>query len=557
MKVFFMTGKKRTWSVAVLILILLIQLGLTICFGQKKSGYFVDEILTYTLSNYPEDHGYVHYKTTGTWVEGTFFQAAMRAQGERRFDFSIPYHNQENDVHPPLYYFAVHFIASLFPGIDMRWYGLIPNMLSCLAATIFLYLLGNKLLPNCWLALTAAASWALSVGAMTTVVFIRMYAFLTLWCVLLSYLHIGILMGNGERRDTLRMLALLFLVTTCGILTQYYFMIYAFFLCGLTFLWLLWTKRWRFALCYAGCEFAGIAAAICFFPKMLSHIFGGYRGVEAFENIMDSTYNEERIKKVLSIINQNCVNGYAPVIIIGVAFILLLVAFNNIIHLSIKPVKQSLELRWDIQSSTWRSGTYTLSGKELLWLFLAISSTGYILLVAKIAPYQVDRYYMCIYPFVVLLMVGALSVGIKRILPGKGAVICVIAIMTIITRTSYQMRNVGYLFEDCASSMHVLEEYRSYPVVVLPQTSDKWTDFTMYDYQYNSEVFRCRYDSMEDLRSAAQGEHLSGGFILHLLGYNSLTEDELLHEMRNYLNIKELRWIAKVGWYPVYYCTLG
>ena len=66
-----------------------------------------------------------------------------------------------------------------------------------------------------------------------------------------------------------------------GALTQYFFLVFCFFFCGLFGLWLLVQKRWRTALAYAAAEFGGLGAAYLAFPTMKDHIFGGARGQQA------------------------------------------------------------------------------------------------------------------------------------------------------------------------------------------------------------------------------------------------------------------------------------
>lgn len=540
-----------------LVVLLLFQVMLLIHFASKKAGYFVDEVLTYTLSNYPNDNGFVYHKVTGVWTAGSFFQNAMRASGEKKFNFNIPIQNQKSDVHPPLYYLVIHFVASLFPNLDIKWIGIIPNMLFCVMTTVFLYLLGRKLMQNDFVGLLIAAVWVFSIGGLTSAMFVRMYAFLTLWCVLLSYLNITILTDKGANSN-FKLLFVIFFVTLCGTLTQYYFLIYAFFLCGLTFIWLLINKNWKKAMSYGCTEFLGIVSSIYLFPSMLNHMFNSYRGGEAFSNLKIWEEYKNHLNAAFSIVSQNCVNGYMKELILGLILIVSLFGINKyFLRFSLHTSEMNLEFRWSIQLSKkafFGKGTYILSIRTIYWFFLIISSLSYIFLVAKISPYQVDRYYMCIYPLVILCLTIFILKLFLMIFPFKQSLFCIVILWSIITGSSYIMRDVGYLFEDCAEAFESLEPYRSYPSVVLTQISDSWADFTMYDYQYNSMVYRCRYNHIEDLLSASQTKDLTNGFLLY--SQYDLSEEDLFTEIKKYLNLSQIKQIAKVGWYPVYFCKI-
>ena len=41
-----------------------------------------------------------------------------------RFDYATVYYNQTQDVHPPLYYFFLHTVCSLFPRSFTKWTGI-------------------------------------------------------------------------------------------------------------------------------------------------------------------------------------------------------------------------------------------------------------------------------------------------------------------------------------------------------------------------------------------------------------------------------------------------
>ncbi|MBM6901086.1 hypothetical protein H6B10_15440, partial [Gemmiger formicilis] len=75
--------------------------------------------------------------------------------------------------------------------------------------------------------------------------------------------------------------------TMAGCLTQYFFLVFCFFFCGLFGLWLLGTRRFKTACLYAVAEFGGLGAAYLAFPTMKEHIFSGSRGQQAAGSFLD------------------------------------------------------------------------------------------------------------------------------------------------------------------------------------------------------------------------------------------------------------------------------
>ena len=183
--------RKKRFLLAMLILfvILCLQAFVLTYFGVQKKGFHVDEMATYTLSN----GGFICSRSErlmNTWVDGDRLFDTLSASGEERFDYQTVYHVQESDVHPPLYYYMMHTMSSLVPGRFSKWLGIAPNIVFCLLTSVLLFFISRRFLKNDFLALIAVSSWAFSIGAADTATFIRMYAMLTFFVVLFTFLHI-------------------------------------------------------------------------------------------------------------------------------------------------------------------------------------------------------------------------------------------------------------------------------------------------------------------------------------------------------------------------------
>lgn len=257
---------EKTKSVLPLLLILILLVSLF--YSDQKTGMFIDEIYTYGLSN-----GYYTPFVTDLLEEDHLLtrqemQDYLTVSGEDAFALGSVYYNQTRDVHPPLHYWLIHIASSLTQGSWSKWVGILPNLALLMAACWMLYRLLKRSFGMEWLALAGTGLYGLSTIAISTAIMIRMYMLLTLLTVVLAYGVLGILQ-NPRRRD-------LFLVggaMVLGLMTQYYFVFYAFFLCAACCLYLLCRRRWRDLARFAGCALGGVAVFCLVYPACFDHLF--------------------------------------------------------------------------------------------------------------------------------------------------------------------------------------------------------------------------------------------------------------------------------------------
>ena len=261
------TERSRFFLLAVT---LLLVLGVSLHFCLWKSGMFIDEIYTYGLSNshYEPFIGNGH----GEWLDEQLltredFFDYLAVTGEDRFDFASVYSNQELDVHPPLHYWIINFCSSLAENSFSKWIGLIPDLLIYLGTLILLFVLCRELLSDDLTAALCVLFYGLSRVGLSTMLMIRMYVLMTFFTVLLALLSV-----REMRRPSLKAEIGVGLCICLGLLTQYYFVFYAFFLCAFMVLWRLWQKEWKIALRFALCAFAGVGLMLLCFPAAIRHL---------------------------------------------------------------------------------------------------------------------------------------------------------------------------------------------------------------------------------------------------------------------------------------------
>ncbi len=253
-----------------LVLALLVILAVSLLFAGRKNGMFIDEIYTYGLANshfaaYLEDAAGGSLEDV-VLTRQDLLDYVVVNDGEA-LDFASVYDNQIHDVHPPLYYWFFNAVSSLTPNVYSKWTGLSLDLCFFLLTLIALYRLVLALFGSRENAVAAVILYGLSALGLSTMLLIRMYALMSLFTVLLA-LWITRLMQR-ERRVYYPLIAL---TVFLGLLTQYYFVFYAFFVCAAYVFWAAAKRRWKSLGLFAVSAFAGVGLMLLVFPACIQHL---------------------------------------------------------------------------------------------------------------------------------------------------------------------------------------------------------------------------------------------------------------------------------------------
>ena len=294
---------KKTYILITLFAVLMLNL----CWwGTKKQGFYCDEMYSYHFvcqTGYPSVNGDKDGETyLNTWHTPEHFMDYLTITPEEAFDFAGVCKTIGEDVHPPVYYLLLEIVCSiagfLLPGAFTKWCGIGLNMLFFALTILALFFMGRKIYhSDFWAALTCIL-YGISAGAVTTVMFLRMYMIFTFTCVLFSWVNFEFFkqLWEGEKKKRGLLFLKLFAVTVLGILNHYYFFLFAFFTCLLLWGCILLKKKFVFAFQYAAVMGTGIGFSYLLWPYMREDIFSGYRGVEAFDNLADGSGYAESIR---------------------------------------------------------------------------------------------------------------------------------------------------------------------------------------------------------------------------------------------------------------------
>lgn len=518
-----------------ILVVLVLQASALTYWGVQKEGFHVDEVYTYELSNYQ----YTNYGdaegTYDTWISGAQLKTVAEPDGTELFNLTIPYWNSETDNHPLEYYTVIHVFSSIFKILnieEVKWIGLIPNFLACLLTTIILILLGYRLTQKNIPAIMFGAFWALSIGAINTGVYIRMYAFLTFWCVLFVYLHLLFYQKMNSKMLDLRFISTMVICTAAGVLSQYYFLIFAFLTCAITFFTLAIKKHWKLLISYCTMEFCGVFLAELMFPRMLVRLFFGDRGAEALSNAANADL-VTKLKEILVVINNEIFAGYGQAII-GIVVIIIFMG---------------------VLVSLYRKNSFTIEDKFIGQM--AIVVVLFIIVITKLAPYMSDRYFMCSFPILLTCCAYFVYRGIRLIIASDQigysiSTAILIIVVAAITFIGYQAQDVNYIYGDQVERRAAIENYGDIPVVTL--NADFYDDSILkwlFELQNYSDVFMCHYKNFQNLADADVDRKLDNGFLLYCHMYSE--EDGIISEVEKYLDFIDYELVTEIGECPVYY----
>lgn len=449
----------------------------------KKENLYVDEVYSYGLANHSTgpymsiEDGQTYYPAGTPWIE------YMSVSPGHRFDYSIVWSNQEQDVHPPLYYVLLHTICSFMPGVFSIWFAGLINIVFALGTLYFVRKLvwlwtEDELLQN-----IISLGFVCSAGILSAVSFLRMYIMAMFWVTALTYL---ILRQIGEQL-TVRFCLLLLLCTAGGALTHYYCIVYTVFISVVYGCCLLWQKRWKETGFF--CLTQGIAGLLSFavFPAMTRHIFSSGRGEQSAENLIgiSMTIWFKRVGLFFNLLDGQLFGG-----------IFVYVFFAALTILFVRGLRKADVL--------WGSGKQNAA---MRYLCGTVPIVLYFILVSKIAVYLTDRYMYPIYAVLFVTIICGIVKWIRSLIGRQYAYVCTTAfIIAVMTVNGWKNIDWIYLFQ---SSQTLKETASAYADVDCVFVYDKlWeTNSAYYEASGYHSVTFFTLDDLDMLESSDISSH--------------------------------------------------
>ena len=449
------------------------------------------KLLTYTADVYAEP----------VWITSEQFTDYITVGRGDAFNYLSVYFNVKDDNHPPLHFMLLHTISSLFQGRISAWMGCVINMAAVLWVMFLLYRICILLAPALGLenagrklGLMTALFYGLSTGALATVLLIRMYGMLTLWCVLYFYLILQKWLGTSFDRKNGKLI----LVTALGFWTQYFFLFYCLLLAVVVSVCLGRNGRLRELFCFVRSMVIAALVGLLVFPFAIADVFSSGRGVEALGNLSRGlTGYGTRLTAFGGILIRRG-TGLWQLLVVLLLAVFALAGWRG------RAKGRSGYHRTDITEREERGGRLREAentgtedsekfGKRyrngLLWMIL-FPAAGYFFLAARMSPYLVDRYLMPLFPFAALILILTVFMLLEKVCGNAAGrrtehlprTVCLILIL-------FQMWNLvcydgSYLYRGYSDQKADAREYAEYPCICVYQGVgyyENLLEFTCYE----------------------------------------------------------------------------
>ena len=522
-----------------LIITIVLQLAVALCFCMQKQGFHYDENYSYYSSNVT----YGLNPPDGDWLSGSTIAEEFCITPGMGFNFPLVAQMQSFDVHPPVYYFLLNIICSLSSGIFSKWQGLILNLIFFVISELLIIAIankvGNKNKAITWFSL---ALFGFSPAIISGITFIRMYMLLTSECMALILLHMNMLTDIKNSSSLSRFVKYLIQIAVTvyiGFLTHYYFAVFAFFVAAFTTLYLFFSKNTRkTSYIYAITVIAGLLSAVLSYPASLRHIFRGYRGTEAMGAFFDMNNLSDRMGLFVGLIDDYVLNRTFYILLLIILLAYVQVRFMN------KRVSPNL--------------CFGLS---------FITAVGYFAIVMKTALMNYEeavRYEMPIYGLLIILIVVSLYSLITNTSPitegdSRGGQVqrllvgVILAITLVMQVKGLYDGKVLFLYPEEKNEKEFATEHKDDVIIYVYDNDNKWK---MWDNAHELEQYNRIYciemnhEGGIDNRELLEAKHAYAYVMRYDAGkqliHRFITDNPNLHtavliEERGFADIYELR----------------
>ena len=522
-----------------LIITIVLQLAVALCFCMQKQGFHYDENYSYYSSNVT----YGLNPPDGDWLSGSTIAEEFCITPGKGFNFPLVAQMQSFDVHPPMYYFLLNIICSLSSGIFSKWQGLILNLIFFVISELLIIAIadkvGNKNKAITWFSL---ALFGFSPAIISGITFIRMYMLLTSECMALILLHMNMLTdikNSGSLSRFAKYLIQIAVTVYIGFLTHYYFAVFAFFVAAFTTLYLFFSKNTRkTSYIYAITVIAGLLSAVLSYPASLRHIFRGYRGTEAMGAFFDMNNLSDRMGLFVGLIDDYVLNRTFYILLLIILLAYVQVRFMN------KRVSPNL--------------CFGLS---------FITAVGYFAIVMKTALMNYEeavRYEMPIYGLLIILIVVSLYSLITNTSPvtegnSRGGQVqrllfgLILAITLVMQIKGLYDGKVLFLYPEEKNEKEFATEHKDDVIIYVYDNDNKWK---MWDNAHELEQYNRIYciemnhEGGIDNRELLEAKHAYAYVMRYDAGkqliHRFITDNPNLHtavliEERGFADIYELR----------------
>jgi hypothetical protein len=290
--------------------------------------------------------------------------------------------------------------------------------------------------------------------------------------------------------------------------------------------------------------FASIGINLLIYPSTLTHIFSGYRGQEAFENIQSESF-VEKVSQYIPYINMELFGGLSK-------YIVLVVGILIVIIFVIRCVRINKSVDGEIVVHTSLNSDKVVTWKMYATMSLFISIVAYLILIPTISSVINTRYIFCIYPFILLFWFIILGFLTELIwINGKKYLLIMVCISCIITYSEYKRGYVDFLYQGYEDMADTISEYSDLDVLYVEEyLFPIYRDMMFLD---RSERFiPIEYDKFEESLNNIYTEKNEDGVIVYV--FRDLDEQKVFDVLEKEWGYTEFTHLALTYQSNVYLC---
>ncbi len=231
-ELFNFSKKKMLAVIAAIAMIQLVLLVLGFCF--LKKGYSGDELYSYATADSGQSmnplidmDGTLHFNE---WITSERIFQALTVSKDEVFAYGHINEILENDAHPPLYFYLLHFFCSFFIGRFSWIPSIIINSVSILAGQIFFYRLFLLISKDRFQSVIAMLFFGCTTSVINMMTFTRNYTLLTALTLIFTFYIFRSIWQRSVNKDNTKSVVLAAVFLYLAALTQYLSILFGFFI---------------------------------------------------------------------------------------------------------------------------------------------------------------------------------------------------------------------------------------------------------------------------------------------------------------------------------------
>ncbi len=517
----------RTKEIFIVLAILILQTILYIIGGTQKSYIHMDEAYSLGLASYNKTEIQANKDFYNTWHSKDYYEDYLAVNDNESNSYKSVYINQENDVHPPLYYLILRFAMGFSPNHYSKWPGIIINIIIYIFITLFTYLILQKLLKNYnhykEKSIILAFISSITIASLSNVLYIRMYSLSTLNILVTTYLHIKLF--ESQKLDV-KTLIFITISTIIGVLTHYYYLFYLAAIYIILAIKYLKEKQYKKLIFYTLSLAISGGISLLIWPYLIKHLFFGYRGKGVLSNLHNIP---------------NAIKNIFLYLVVKLNYF----GFNNVFFIILIMI-----IGFYISSKT-KNKTYQKSEISKL---VAIPCLFYFLLVSICSPYVELRYISPVCGLIFILTLYYLYVLLNSLYEEKKANKITIFVIIIILVSPFIFKiEPEVMFSDKKELVQKLENELNVPTIYFFNSHNNrfLDDIYLFSKLENSYIAKNIKYTDENIQKILKDKNLSKGIIV--LINDGQDKNSIIKIVKEATNLKTCKHLQKLNASDIYY----